>query len=192
MSQGNELTAKGWGVAMLAALEKMLDWTPPAWVRKVEAATILGTFAKAFDVDPPAAESLSADETLFAFREFTAACMEEALADEQVALECRARLGAGGLRLGTQLRALLNVQPSSSFAFAQFLYRGLGIELSADESGGLRFGPCSFAVRYTPADCWFMSAFDEGFLRGILGTDARLAFSCRLTEGASCCRARFE
>lgn len=177
---------------ILEAFEKMLGWPPPAWVRKVETATIMGVFAKAFEVDPPAVEDLSADEALAVFREFTAACMEEALADEQLAAAYRARLGAGGLTLGTQLRTTLNVRPSSSFAFAQFLYRGIGIELSADESGDLKFGPCSFAQRYTPADCWFMSAFDEGFLRGIMGVDGALRFSCRLTEGAPCCRAKLE
>jgi len=177
---------------MLAAFEKMLGWPPPAWVRKVEAALIMGVFAEAFDVEPPACEDLTADEALFAFREFTAACMEAALADEQVAAAYRERLGAGGLALGAQLRSTLRVRPSSAFPFAQLLYRGIGIELTSDEEGGLRFGPCSFSQRYSPRCCWFMSAFDEGFLRGLLGTDARLVFSCRLTEGAACCRARFE
>ena len=65
-------------------------------------------------------------------------------------------------------------------------------EVARFSEGGLRFGPCSFSQRYSPRCCWFMSAFDEGFLRGLLGTDARLVFSCRLTEGAACCRARFE
>ena len=169
----------------------MLSWPPPAWVRKVEVATILGVFAEAFDVDPPAVEGLSAD-ALFVFREFTAACMEEALADEQVAAMYRARLGAHGLTLGTKLRNVLNVRAESSFAFAQFVYRGIGIELSADESGGLRFGPCYLSERYTPADCWFMSAFDEGFLRGVMRIEGSLCFNCRLTEGAACCRAELE
>lgn len=177
---------------MLAAFEKMLGWPPPAWVRKVEVAVIMGVFAKAFDVEPPACEDLDADEALSAFREFTAACMEAAMADGQVAGAYRERLGAGGLALGTQLRSTLRVRPSSAFRFAQFLYRGIGIELVRDEEGGLRFGPCSFAQRYSPDCCWFMSAFDEGFLQGLLKTSARLAFSCRLTEGAPCCRAQFE
>ena len=176
---------------MLAAFEIMLGWPPPSWVRKVEVAVILGAFAQAFDVDPPATEDLSADEALAVFREFTAACMEAASVDEQLTAVYRARLGASGLRLGTQLRDLLNVRPSSSFAFAQFVYRGIGIELSADESGGLRFSSCFFAERYTPADCWFMSAFDEGFLRGIMSVEGKLSFSCRLTEGAPCCRAKW-
>ena len=177
---------------MLAAFEKILGWPPPAWVRKVEAALIMGVFAEAFDVAPPACEDLSADEALSAFREFTAACMEAALADEHVAVAYRERLGAGGLALGERLRSTLRVRPTSAFPFAQFLYRGIGIELTSDGEGGLRFGPCSFSQRYSPRCCWFMSAFDEGFLRGLLGTDAQLVFSCRLTEGASCCRARFE
>lgn len=177
---------------MLNAFEKMLEWPPPAWVRKAEVAVIMGVFAEAFQVEPPACDGLSADEALTAFREFTAACMQAALADEQVAATYRKRLGAGGLALGSRLRTTLRVRPTSAFAFAQFLYRGIGIELTSDGEGALRFGSCSFAQRYSPQCCWFMSAFDEGFLRGLLATDARLEFSCRLTEGAPCCRAAFQ
>ncbi len=177
---------------ILGAVEKMLNLPPPAWVRKVEAAVIMGVFAEAFEVEPPACENLSAGEALAAFREFTAACMEAALVDDALAAQYRERLGAGGFMLGSRMRSTLNVRPSSAFAFAQFVYRGIGIELASDETGALRFGPCSFAQRYSPQCCWFMSAFDEGFLRGLLRTDAQLVFSCRLTEGAPCCRARFE
>ena len=177
---------------MLAAFEKMLSWPPPAWVRKVEAAVIMGVFANAFDVDAPALEDRPADECLAVFREFTAACMEEALKGGSAAAPYRERLGVGGFRLGSQLRDMLNVRSTSAFPFAQFVYRGIGIELASDGSGNLQFGPCSFAQRYSPECCWFMSAFDEGFLRGLLGTNAHLVFSCRLTEGAPCCLARFE
>jgi len=177
---------------ILAAFEKMLSWPPPAWVRKVETAAILGVFANAFDVDPPALEDRPVDECLPIFCEFTAACTEAALEDERVAAMYRDRLREGGFRLGSQLRSTLNVRASSAFAFAQFLYRGIGIELMADESGGLRFGSCYFSERYTPEDCWFMSAFDEGFLCGIIGVDGTLCFSCRLTEGAACCCAELK
>ena len=70
--------------------------------------------------------------------------------------------------------------------------RNFGIELTADESGGLKFGPCFFSERYTPEDCWFMSVFDEGFLCGIMGIEGSLCFNCRLTEGAACCRAELK
>ena len=175
---------------MLAAFEKMLNLAPPAWVRKAETAVIMGVFADAFDVEPPALATLSADEALDAFREFTAACMEAALEDEQVAAGYRTRLRTGGLALGSQLCAALHVRAASAFPFAQFVYRGIGIELSADETGGLRFGPCFFSQRYTPEDCWFMSAFDEGFMCGIMGINGELCFDCRLTEGAACCCAQ--
>lgn len=178
--------------AFARAIGKAIDGTPPAWVRKVEIAVIVGVFARAFDVEPPAVEALSADEALGVFREFSAACMDAALVDAPVAETYRERLRAGGLELGAQLRTVLRVTPTSSWQFARFAYKGIGIELTGDREGKLQFGPCSFAERYTPQDCWFMSAFDEGFLCGITGFQGPLVFSCRLTEGAPCCRAQLE
>lgn len=177
---------------MLPVFEKMLGMAPPAWVRKVEVAVILGVFAEAFDVDPPALEDRPANECLYVFREFTAACMEEALKGGKAAISYRDRLGSSGFRLGLRIREMLNVSAASAFPFAQFLYRGIGIELAREDSGCLKFESCSFAQRYSPECCLFMSAFDEGFLCGLLEVDARLVFSCRLTEGAPCCRACYE
>jgi hypothetical protein len=82
------------------------------------------------------------------------------------------------------------VRPSNAFRLVRFLYRGIGIELSGELPDAVRFGPCSFAQRYTPADCWFMSAFDEGFMCGIMGIEGELCFECRLTDGSPCCRAQ--
>ena len=175
---------------ILDAFETMLDRTPPEWLRKLEVGALRGAFAKAFDVEPPALEDLSADEALAAYREFTAACMEAALADEGVAAAYRARLGEEARELGRKVRATVPVRPSSAFRLVKFFYRGIGIELSGEAPGAVRFGPCSFAQRYTPADCWLMSAFDEGFICGIKGIEGTLCFDCRLTEGAACCRAR--
>ena len=178
---------------ILGAFEALYDRMPPKWLRKVEAAAVLGVFAEAFDVKPPETEDMRAEQVLFAFREFTAACMEAALADRAVAERYRARLGDSAFRLGARVRRMLNVRPSQAFRVTRFLYRGIGIELSGELPGAVCFGPCYFAERYTPDVCWFMAAFDEGFMRGITGChSADLAFSCRLTEGAPCCRARFE
>ena len=184
---------------ILASFETLLDVTPPSFARKFEVAVLMGAFAEAFDVEPPAVGDLTADEALRAFREFTAACMEAALADEATARKYRARLREVALRLGSQVRSMLRPRAASVFRLTQALYRGIGIELRGDSQscvapyfpGALEFGPCSFAQRYTSADCWFMSAFDEGFMCGIAGVDAQLSFSCRLTEGATCCRACF-
>lgn len=174
------------------AFSALADRTPPAWVRKFEAAALMGVLAEAFGVDPPALGRLNADEALQAFREFSAACMEAALADTRLARRCRARLGAGARKLGVIVRRVLAVHPSQAFSVARYFYRGIGIALEGELPGGLRFGPCSFSQRYTPADCWFMSAFDEGFMRGITRDNAAaLVFDCRITEGAPCCSGRF-
>lgn len=177
---------------MLEAFETLLDRTPPALIRKIEAAALMGVFAKAFDVDSPELEDVSADEALRVYREFTAACMEAALESREVAAMYRTRLGAEARELGRKVRAAVPMRPSSAFRLVRFLYRGIGIEIAGELPGAVRFGPCSFAQRYTPEDCWLMSAFDEGFMCGILGVEGKLLFDCRLTESAECCRARLE
>lgn len=178
---------------ILDTFETLYDRTPPTWLRKTETAALMAVFARAFQVDPPNVAGLSAADALAAFREFTAACMGAALVDEDAAKLFRRRLGAQALALGDGVRRLLKVRPSAAFRVARFLYSGIGIRVEGALPGAIRFCPCSFAARYTPADCWFMSAFDEGFMRGISGMhDVELVFSCRLTQGASCCLARFE
>lgn len=177
---------------ILNAFETLLDREPPEWVRKFEVAALMGVFVEAFDVEAPALEDLSAEEALAAYRAFTAICMETAMNSSKVAAANRVRLGEGACRLGAKVRRLLGVRPSQAMRVTRFFYRGIGITLEGDLPGGLQFGPCYFSRRYTPEECWFMSAFDEGFMRGITGRkEADLVFECRLTEGASCCRAQF-
>ena len=164
----------------------------PAWLRKIEVAVLLRSFSRAFGVEPPSLRGQSARETLTTYREFTAACMELAQRDDRVAKLLRARLSDEAQSLGRTVRRLVPGASVRPFALARLLYRGIGIELAGEIPGKLRFFPCSFAARYTPEDCWFMSAFDEGFIRGISGlADANLTFTCRLTQGDSCCLARF-
>ena len=154
--------------------------------RKLEVAVLMRAFARAFDVEPPRTATLSA------FRSFTAACMEAALADACVAERYRTRLGEEACCLGARVRSIPGVWIIGASRITRLLYRGIGIELHGDLPGSLEFCPCYFSERYTPADCWFMAAFDEGFMRGISGCEgANLVFRCRLTEGASRCCARF-
>lgn len=177
---------------MLGAFETLYDRVPPAWLRKVEAMALAGVFAEAFEVEPPDMRNMGAAASLDAFMEFTAACMEAAQVDEALAGRYRERLGAGAIELGVRVRKMLLMRPSAAFRVTRFFYRGIGITIEGSIPGEIRFCPCAFAARYTPEDCRFMSAFDEGFMRGISGMgSADLVFSCRLTEGASCCRARF-
>ena len=164
----------------------------PARFRKIEVDVLLRSFARAFGVETPSLRGQSAHQALLTYREFTAACMELAQRDDWVAKLLRARLGDEAQSLGRTVRRLVPGASVRSFALARLLYHGIGIELAGEIPGKLRFFPCSFAARYTPEDCWFMSAFDEGFIRGISGlADANLTFTCRLTQGDSCCLARF-
>lgn len=154
---------------------------------------LMRVFCHAFDVEAPALRGLDDSEALYVFREFTASCMEMAQRHDGLAALLRSRLGDAALRLGRAVRVLVPSPRGVYLWLARYLYRGIGIEVEEVQPNLLRFYPCSFARRYTSADCWFMSAFDEGFLRGILGQqDADLVFFCRLTEGASCCMARFD
>lgn len=167
--------------------------SPPAWLRRLEVVVLMRTFARAFNVKAPSLARASAGTSLRLFRDFTAACMELALERPPVAEYLRERLGREALALGTTVRRLLFVRQGHEMDVIRYLYRGIGIELAGGVPGELRFGPCYFARRYAPRDCWLMSAFDEGFIRGVSGqTHAELSFSCRLTEGAPCCLARME
>lgn len=167
--------------------------SPPAWMCKLETALLMRVFCRAFGVEAPALRGLDAGEALHMFQEFTAACMELAQQHDGLAALLRARLGDAALTLGRTIRVLVPLPRGTRLWLARYLYRGIGIEVVEVQPNLLRFCQCSFARRYTSADCWFMSAFDEGFLRGILGQrDADLVFYCRLTQGASCCMARFD
>ena len=170
----------------------MMSRDMPARYRKIEVDVLLRSFSRAFGVEAPSLRGQSAHQALLTYREFTASCMELAQRDERVEKFLRARLGDEAQKLGRRVRRWVPGAAARPLELAQYLYRGIGIGLSGELPGELRFAPCAFAARYTPEDCWFMSAFDEGFIRGISGIeDASLTFACRLTQGDSCCMARF-
>ena len=170
----------------------MMSRNIPARFRKIEVAVLLRSFSRAFGVEAPSLRGQSAHQALLTYREFTAACMELAQRDEKVAEFLRARLGDEAQALGRRVRRLVPGAAARPLELTQYLYRGIGIGLTGEIPGEVRFAPCAFAARYTPEDCWFMSAFDEGFIRGISGlADANLTFTCRLTQGDSYCLACF-
>ena len=57
---------------MPAVLQRMLEGTPPGWLRKAEVRVICGVFAKAFEMDAPHMRGLRPAEALASLREFTA------------------------------------------------------------------------------------------------------------------------
>ena len=168
-----------------------LEAEPPEAVRRVEVAALLAVFADAFDVRPPSTECLTADEALYVFREFTAACMEAVLAGSPDAERWYARrLGRRARRLGEGARAVMRVREGDAMAVTAWFYRGIGIDLLGQLPGDLCFARCYFAGRYSCDCCRLMAHFDEGFMHGICGGGS-LAFSTRATSGAPVCDAVF-
>ena len=173
---------------MFSVIERLLSGVPPAVVRVLEARVICRVFAKALAVEAPSLRGLSAKEALGALQTFTAAQLEASVASGQAA-QTRQQLGMRARRLGQLVRHLVPLSQQGRQHLVQWLYRGIQIELTGTIPGELCFGPCSFTRAYTPASCALMSAFDEGFMCGMMGLDGPLTFHCRLTEGAACCRA---
>ena len=171
---------------MTTPLQRLLDGRPPSWLRKIEVRVISAVFAKALDAQAPSMRTRNAGEALIALQEFSTARMEASLAGG-LAQTHRARLGQRARTLGTWIRRLAPMSQATRAHLVRYLYRGINIELVGFMPGELRFGPCSFARYYSPACCALMSAFDEGFICGIMGLSGPLVFETRLTEGATCC-----
>jgi len=179
-------------------LKLLLRRPLPEWVRAAGVQVLLGVFARTFDVAPPHVALRPAAAALFAFREFSAACIEEALASPAYAARKRAELEARARDLGLLVRRVLGPRDSELAGLVSFLYAAISIDVVQGDSRNLRdafqrparlqFQRCYFSERYTPEICAFMSAFDSGFVGGLCGGGS-LQFESRITSGAPCCLA---
>ena len=168
----------------------------PRWVEAITVQVLCETFARAFDVEAPRVWRLRIDEAgnrpdLFAFREFSAACMEEALRSPRYAAQRKERLRTLAEELGSHVRTALAPDDGELAGLVSRSYAIIGIDVEGSVPGALTFRKCYFSERYTPALCAFMSAFDDGFVSGLCG-GGKLAFDTRITEGCPNCEARFE
>jgi hypothetical protein len=151
--------------------------------------------AESFGAAAPSLAGLSRRDAVRRFAEFTRTEAERALAGKgpMTAELVRARLHDRARALGLSVRRRLRiVTRAEAFRALRLLYRGIGIDIDADwRSGRVVVRRCAFSNTYTPEVCALVSALDAGIVAGITGGGA-LAFSGRITEGASCCRARVE
>ena len=166
-----------------------LDKPMPAVMRSMAIDVLLGLFARVFDVKPPRVALWPAQQALDAFRSFSAACMEEALASPAYATACRAELERRATRLGGAVRAVLAPRNDELMPLVSWMYEAIGIEVAGTLYGTMLFRRCAFSERYAPALCAFMSAFDSGFVGGLCGGGS-LRFERRITEGHPCCCAQ--
>lgn len=132
------------------------------------------------------ARGLSAEETLQAFRDFTAHVVVEPAASPAVSQ----RLFDMAYGYGKCVRRALRIASTDdAMAAARVFYGLLGIDFTGDARGEITVNRCFFSCVYTPEVCKLMSALDAGMLAG-LSAGGKLVFSQRMTEGYPCCRAR--
>jgi hypothetical protein len=163
----------------------------PNFLKKRKLAELFRLTGRAFDEDPPAAEGLSLRQMRRLYAEFSSGAAARALGDPAGAADVERRLFEAALEFGRAIRDELRVTSSREvMAAARVLYRGLGIDFRGATSGEIVVRRCDFESHYSPEVCRLMSRLDAGVLAG-LAWGGRLEFSERLTEGASCCRARF-
>lgn len=134
---------------------------------------------------PPPRRATS-DEILSAFANYTShAAVEPSPSPETVQRLFEVTRGDGAF-----LRHALGVTSTRDvMAVARLVYRALGIEFAGDTRGDIMINRCYFSTVYSPDVCRVMSALDAGLLAGLSG-GGQLAFSQRITEGFTCCRAR--
>ncbi len=138
-----------------------------------------------------AARGLTQEECLVEYARFTSEHGEAALAGDRVP-DVQARLYRNAYHLGRMPGRLLRVDATDDvMALGRFLYGILDIDFQGSSTGDITIRRCYFSDQYSPGVCRLMSAMDRGLLAGLAG-GGELAFSERITEGAACCRARFE
>ena len=158
----------------------------PGFIRTICIRRLARLTADAFGLPAPGVRG-PAPAALDAYARFTAAEAERALLPGPGAVAVRARLFSSARHLGSRLRAgLLIRSPKRAAAVMRTLYQVIGVEFTSAH-GGFMVTRCSFACRYSPLVCGFISSLDAGLYAGLSGGRV-LEFRTRITEGASFCK----
>jgi hypothetical protein len=173
-------------------LARLLVFHTPGIVRSRILHELFAATAAGFDCAASETAGLSHDATLAAYARFTRDEAIRAMREGHNPVETQARLRREAAALGRRLRGVLGVSGTAeALAVARPMYGAIGVDFRGSPAGDVTVSRCYFSDVYTPDVCRLVSALDEGLLAGLAG-GGRLAFSERLTEGATCCRARFE
>jgi hypothetical protein len=176
----------------MSLLIKLLPQTLPAFIRQEILKTLFEATAEAFGCPAPAYDRLSYDEYLQAYALFTREQAECALRAGGDISGLQARLYRNAYPLGEKLRRWFGVDTMEEvMELGQILYRAIGVEMRGFPQGGVTVSRCYFSAYYSAPVCGLISALDDGVFSGLSG-GGRLAFSERLTEGSTCCRAKLQ
>jgi len=148
--------------------------------------------ANAFGLETPRTRHMSLAERIDTFARFSHMCVQKNMEDGTNSAPVKRALYRRAKLLAGELRSVFN--PSSRTEYLELLgilYDVIGITIKTEESGRICVTSCSFSLRYSPETCRLMSAVDDGFAVGLWGC-GRLTFQQRITEGHSCCEARFD
>jgi ferredoxin len=164
----------------------------PAPARRRELEDLFGRTAAAFGQPVPPARGRSVRARLDDFTEATRAWAEAALANGEDLEGIDDRLYRSSRHLGRIYRARLGIgNLSEVFAAARAIYRDLGIDLRGDHrTGNIVVRRCRYSACYSARVCGVISALDRGLFAGLAG-GGELAFSQRISEGCTQCRAGF-
>ena len=182
----------------MSFLIKILPHYLPAFIREEILTELFKATADAFECTAPAIDHLSFDECLRTYALFTSEQARIALQDGCNLTVLKIQLYRNAYPLGAKLREWFAVNSMEDvLALGQILYQAIGVEIVGDTQGddrGYTHGSvtvkrCYFSQFYSGQICDLISALDDGVLSGLSG-GGRLAFSERLTEGSSCCRAK--
>lgn len=156
--------------------------------RRIELQMLMNLTARALGHKPKRIWTLSNDEALRAYAEYTCMNLQED-ADETLF----ERMSTEAYKMGRLLRQLFLISnDTSAQRLIVALYHNIGIQMSFGSSQQLCFHRCYFSSFYTPQTCRVASALDSGIICGISGLPSKhLQFSQRITEGCKCCRAQF-
>jgi len=169
---------------------RLLDYSPEA-VKRNALVWLFRATAAAFGCVTPTLQGLSREQCLSAYTMFTTDHAEAALTSSDGLAALQERLYGSAYRLGRVPGRLLCVRSVADvMTLGHFLYGILDIEFAGSGSGEIAIPRCHFSSFYSPEVCRLMSAMDRGLLAGLAG-GGELVFWQRITEGQSCCRARF-
>lgn len=163
----------------------------PETVKKKQLRRLTVITAEAFNCPVPQERKGRYSEDLRRYAELTAEQTQRYINEGRDLKELKERLYKSALKLGEQLRREFRVKsPREVLQTLELLYGLLGIEFQCDGGGQVVMNRCYFSRFYTSQVCGVISSLDEGMAAG-LSEGGSLAFYQRITEGSSCCRARF-
>lgn len=170
-------------------LEKLNNNMPES-LRRAQLQLLTLVTAKAFREMPVLLLHLPSDRGLEKYAALTRTWMAKAKRSGEAEAKI-IRLYENARCAGTWLRRLTGIKAEADIRqLVILLYRNIGIRLEGDIPGTFQAWCCYFAGAYTPEECRFMSAMDNGMITGLFGGGA-LEFSERITEGKPCCTACF-